>query len=802
LAGYLEEIVLPPTSTTPDAPTGLIGVAGNAQATISFTPGADGGSAITNYQYSTDDGVTFTAFSPAVTSSPVTITGLTNGVSYSIKLKAVNANGAGTASLGVSVTPSTTPDAPTGLVATAGNAQATISFTPGFDGGSPITNYQYSTDNGATFTAFSPSVTSSPVTITGLTNGVSYTIKLKAVNANGAGTASLGVSVTPSTTPDAPTSLVATAGDSQAIISFIPGANGGSAITNYQYSTDNGVTFTAFSPSVTTSPVTITGLTNGVSYTIKLKAVNTNGAGTASAGVSVTPVSPSGSAIWATYLNGTNTDIGYSVAVDSLNNLYVTGQYNSSSIVILQDVSGNGQTPSSVSLPAVLSNAAFLIKYNSSGQAQWATYLDGTNTDIGYSVAVDSLNNLYVTGQYQSTSLVTLQNASGNGQAPSSITLPITSSTAAFIMKYNSNGQAQWATYLDGTSGDIGYSVAVDSSNNIYITGQYQSTSLVTLQDASGNSQTNSSITLPIVSTNAVFLIKYNSSGQVQWATYFNGTGNDIGNSVAVDSSNNLYITGQYQSTSLVNLQDASGNTQTPSLVTLPAVSNSAAVIMKYKSNGQAQWATYFDGTSFDRGQSIALDSSNNIYITGVYSSTTIITLQNVSGNTQTPSLVKLPVSGSSAAFLVKYNLSGQVQWATYIDGAGNEIGYSIGINPSNNIYITGRYASSSITLRNASGNGQTLSSVSLPSSSGIGSVFLVKYNSSGQVQWATYLYSYTGYSILIDSSNNLYLTGQYTSSSVITLQNASGNTQSPSSITLPAAASPNSAAFLVKYNS
>ena len=91
------------------------------------------------------------------------------------------------------------------------------------------------------------------------------------------------------TAPAAPTSLVATAGDGQASISFTQGSNGGSAITNYKYSLD-GTTYTALSPAATTSPLTISGLTNATSYNIYLKAVNTVGDSSASSSVSVTPV--------------------------------------------------------------------------------------------------------------------------------------------------------------------------------------------------------------------------------------------------------------------------------------------------------------------------------------------------------------------------------------------------------------------------------------------------------------------------------------------------------------------------------
>ena len=99
------------------------------------------------------------------------------------------------------------------------------------------------------------------------------------------------MTVTPSTTPSAPTSLSATAGDGQATISFTPGSDGGSAITNYKYSTD-GTNYTALSPTDSSSPVTISGLTNGTSYTIYLKAVNANGDSSASSSVTVTPVAP------------------------------------------------------------------------------------------------------------------------------------------------------------------------------------------------------------------------------------------------------------------------------------------------------------------------------------------------------------------------------------------------------------------------------------------------------------------------------------------------------------------------------
>jgi hypothetical protein len=94
--------------------------------------------------------------------------------------------------------------------------------------------------------------------------------------------------------PSSPTGLSATAGNQTVQVSFTAGNNGGSAITNYMYSTDGGSTFTAFSPAQTTSPVTISGLANGIQYSIQLKALNTNGSSTASGTVTATPIAPSG----------------------------------------------------------------------------------------------------------------------------------------------------------------------------------------------------------------------------------------------------------------------------------------------------------------------------------------------------------------------------------------------------------------------------------------------------------------------------------------------------------------------------
>ena len=307
---------------SPNEPTSLSATPGDTQVAIAFTPPtSDGGKPISNYEYTTDDGTSWTAFAPADTASPVTVTGLTNGTPYTFKLRAVNSVGGGTPSANVVATPTGLPNAPTGLSAAPRDSQVSVAFTPPSDnGGTAITNYQYSTD-GLTWTAFAPADTASPVTVTGLTNGTPYDIQLKAVNAGGAGAESTIVTSTPVTTPNAPTNLSATPGSDEASITFtLPSSNGGSTITNYEYTLNGGTNWTAFAPATTTNSVKITGLTNGTTHTIGLRAVNVVGPGTASANVTVTPIPNPTPPSAPTDLSATPEDTQISVAFNAPTN--------------------------------------------------------------------------------------------------------------------------------------------------------------------------------------------------------------------------------------------------------------------------------------------------------------------------------------------------------------------------------------------------------------------------------------------------------------------------------------------------
>ncbi|HEX7131446.1 MAG TPA: fibronectin type III domain-containing protein [Iamia sp.] len=179
------------TATAPGAPTGVGATAGNGQATVSWTaPASNGGSAITGYKVTPYKGLTAqTPQSFSGTGTTKTVTGLTNGTAYTFKVQAVNAVGTGPLSTAsAAVTPVTTPGAPTGVTATAGNHQATVSWTAPANGGSAITGYKVTPYIGASAqTAQSFSGTGTSRAVTNLANGTAYTFKVQAVNAVGTG---------------------------------------------------------------------------------------------------------------------------------------------------------------------------------------------------------------------------------------------------------------------------------------------------------------------------------------------------------------------------------------------------------------------------------------------------------------------------------------------------------------------------------------------------------------------------------------------------------------------------------------
>ena len=276
----------------PATPPGFQATAGVAQVTFTWTDPND--LSITKYQYQQDGG----AWTDIPDSAPgddnevsYTLTGLTTGVTYSFKLRAMNTLGAGGETGEVRVTPRTVPEAPQSVAAEPLNLSARLSWeAPASDGGSAIIGYEYQVDDQGWQLVPGSNVATRSYDVPGLVNGQSYTLKVRAVNEAGPGADAAASEVTPRTVPEAPQSVAAEPLNLSARLSWeAPASDGGSAIIGYEYQVDDQAWQSVPGSDVATRSYDVPGLVNGQSYALKVRAVNETGPGADAAAPSVRP---------------------------------------------------------------------------------------------------------------------------------------------------------------------------------------------------------------------------------------------------------------------------------------------------------------------------------------------------------------------------------------------------------------------------------------------------------------------------------------------------------------------------------
>ena len=296
------------TPNTPGAPT-TVSATSNAstQSVVSWTaPSSDGGSAITAYvvSYSGNGGQSWQNATTTVTSSPFSVTGLTNGTSYRFRVAATNAVGTGSFSgPGASGTPATTPGLPRQVVVNSGIGQLEVSWTAPVDnGGTTVTGYRATaTDANGTSVSCSTdvNVNISPTTctISGLVNGTSYVVEVVAINEVGSSTPATSDAIVTTTVPSAPTPVSLVPGNRTITVSWsAPSNNGGTEVTSYvATATDgNGTSFTCTTEAGLSSTCTISGLAVGTTYDVTIQARNVVGtSATARSGSTTTFTAPS-----------------------------------------------------------------------------------------------------------------------------------------------------------------------------------------------------------------------------------------------------------------------------------------------------------------------------------------------------------------------------------------------------------------------------------------------------------------------------------------------------------------------------
>jgi predicted phage tail protein len=300
-------------ATDPGPPTGLAATAGDLLVKLSWTPPAsDGGTPIIGYDVylgTSSQGESAVPVNVSlIAATSYQVAGLTDGTTYYFTVEAVNdANLHSAASAQASATPpATAPASPTGLVATAGSARVSLSWTaPASAGGARITSYDVyeGTTAAVKLTAPVTSAKGTSATVTGLTDGTRYYFKVTAVNQVGAGPASGAASAIPAapiTAPGSPTGLTAVPGRGRVTLSWTPPASdGGAAISGYVIyaGTSPDGASTTLDTSANTTSYQVAGLTNGTTYYFLVAAVNdANRQGRDSGEASATPVSGSASA--------------------------------------------------------------------------------------------------------------------------------------------------------------------------------------------------------------------------------------------------------------------------------------------------------------------------------------------------------------------------------------------------------------------------------------------------------------------------------------------------------------------------
>jgi hypothetical protein len=359
-----------------------------------------------------------------------------------------------------------------------------------------------------------------------------------------------------------------------------------------------------------------------------------------------------GNALWAKTYGGADGEIGNAITADGSGNVYITGLFTSTTMVMGTFTLIN---------TAPSSNDIFIAKIGPTGNVIWAKSAGGASNDKGNGIAVDASGNVYTTGSF-----------SGPGINFGTGTISNAGNLDIFIVKHDMNGNAVWAYGIGGSSADVGNAIAVDASGNIYMTGMFMSAAVnfgtgILTNSASG--------------TQDLFIAKYTSAGTATWSSRSGGSMDDYGTGIAVGKTN-LYVTGAFNSTSV------SFGTTT---LTNASAGSTDILLAKYDLTGNAGWAKRAGGSDFDSGSGLSCDSLGNVFMSGSFNSSSLtfgtITVNNTSAN-------------NSDLFITAYDGNGAALWAIEEGDTYGEFGNSIAVSGSGtDVIIGGSYNSAAVAF-------------------------------------------------------------------------------------------------------
>lgn len=355
------------------------------------------------------------------------------------------------------------------------------------------------------------------------------------------------------------------------------------------------------------------------------------------------------------------------------------------------------------------SRDVFVAKYTATGSLVFAFRIGSTGNDAAVSVATDASGNIYVSGWFRGTvdfdpSSTNTANLISNGESTGTDN---DFGGDAFLVKYNNNGEYQWALNVGSTSiYDTGGKVFIDSNGDVLWSGSFTGTNV----DFNPSSSTTNALSAAGVTES--YLAKYTAAGSYVWAKRFGGATvvNCAVRDIVIDNANNIYVVGHFDGTIDLNPDPSTTNNFT---------SNGCGdfYVVKLNSSAQYVWGFNIGGSNCDYPWAMGIDASNNIYITGQLASSNADFNPGVATNT-------LSASGGTDMFVAKYDQNGNYVFANKIGSSGNETGYSIKVQATSFI-LAGQFAGT-VDFDPGTGTNNLISA-------GGGDIFLAKYALDGQ---------------------------------------------------------------------
>lgn len=359
-----------------------------------------------------------------------------------------------------------------------------------------------------------------------------------------------------------------------------------------------------------------------------------------------------GNVLWAVGTGGIGDDIAQAVAVDASGNCFVAGFFESETIAfgavtLTNTNAGNGDV--------------FVVKYDPNGNVIWARSAGGAEHDESSALAVDGSGVCHLTGYWDSPSITfdafTLTNA--------------TASSEILVARYDAGGIATWATTAGGSGNDYARCIATDGSGNTYVGGRFESPSI-----------TFGSTTLTNTGTGPdLFVVKIDAGGNATWSVSNGGTGAVDVRGIAVDATNDVHISGSFETAALTF-----GSTT----LTNAGPGEEDIYVAKYDASGNVIWAKSAGGANDDRVRAMALSTTGTSFITGYYLSPAITFGTTTLTNSQ---------AGEGDLYVATYDIAGNVAWAVSVGSTGGEVGHGITVDAAGNSYMAGYFNSPSITL-------------------------------------------------------------------------------------------------------